>query len=360
MSEMLGADVDELRALAKEFSGKSQSLTQAQRLIDGAVNQLPRYWQGPDAQRFAAQWRGQHRGIISRTAGMLDETAEQLKTNATEQEKASSVASLSGGGSGPGGAGGPGADGSGPAGADGDKPFWAYDPNGNWFDNYVKRPWDIYKFVPDTLTTARNIAFTGDLLLHAKDLKAAWGTPGAVSAFLDTRWFNMGPTTKFLNNGGELLQSGKFAESLATSPGMASALKGLGTGLGWAGVGIDAVSGINKMAHGNFIGEGYRDGDLGGNIKAATDSGVADLVRAGVGAAALIPGPQQPFAIVAAGAIAIYDNWDKIEAGAQWLGENGPKAVEAVNDFAHDAAKNTVDAVSDVVKDPGKLLPWNW
>ncbi|MHA7268226.1 WXG100 family type VII secretion target [Arthrobacter sp. HLT1-20] len=350
MSEMLGADVAELRALAKEFSGKAQSLTQAQRLIDGAVNQLPRYWQGPDAQRFASRWRGQHRGILSRTATMLDETAQQLKINATEQEQASSVASLSGPSGVP----------SGNKGDGGDKPFWEYDPNGNWFDNYVKRPWDIYKFVPDTLTTARNIAFTGDLLLHAKDLKAAWGTPGAVSAFLDTRWFNMGPTTKFLNNGAELLQSGKFAESLATSPGMASALKGLGTGLGWAGVGIDAVSGINKMAHGNFIGEGYRDGDLGGNIKAATDSGAADLVRAGIGAAALIPGPQQPFAIVAAGAIAIYDNWDKIEAGAQWLGENGPKAIEAANDFANDTAKNTVDAVSDVVKDPGKLLPWNW
>lgn len=229
MSEMLGADLEELRALARDFSGNSQKLVQAQKIIDGAVNQLPRYWQGPDAQRFASQWRGQHRGVISRTAAMLDESADLLKKNAQEQEQASSVASLSG--------------------------------------------------------------------------------PGGSSG---------------------------------------------------GGGGGGGISGINKILTGNAWGEGYKDGDLGGNIKAATDSGVADLGRAGVGAAALIPGPQQPFAIVAAGAIAIYDNWDKIEDAAQWLGENGPKAVEAVNNFANDVAENTVAAVSDVVENPEKLLPWNW
>ncbi len=72
MPETLGADVAQLRALAKEFSGKSESLTQAQQLLDGAVNQLQRYWKGPDAQRFASQWRGQHRRVITRTATRLE------------------------------------------------------------------------------------------------------------------------------------------------------------------------------------------------------------------------------------------------------------------------------------------------
>ncbi|MGO2541956.1 MAG: WXG100 family type VII secretion target [Specibacter sp.] len=351
MSEMLGADVEELRALARDFSGNSQKLAQAQKLIDGAVNQLPRYWQGPDAQRFASQWRGQHRGIISRTGAMLDETATELNKHAVEQEQASSTSSLAGGGGHSGGRG----DGSG-----GDKPFWEYDPDKTWFDNNVRRPWNIYKFAPDTLKIARNIAFTGDLLLHSKDLKNFWGTPQAIAGFMDSRWFNMGPTGNFLKNGVELFESGKFAESIANGPKLANAIHGLGKGLGWAGVGIDAVSAINKSIHGEFLGTGYTDGDVGGNIKAATNSGAADAVRAGIGVAALIPGPQQPFAIVAAGAIAIYDNWDKIEDAAQWLGENGPKAVEAVNDFANDVAENTVSAVSDVVKNPEKLLPWNW
>ncbi len=348
---MFGADVEELRALARDFSGKSQALMQVKMTLDGAVNQLPRYWQGPDAQRFAAQWRGAQSSVLSRTAAMLDTTASELNKNALQQEQASAVSGMEGPGTGgtPSG-----------AGNDGDKPFWEYDPNKTWYDNYVVRPWGIYKFAPDTLKTVRDITFTGDLLLHSKDLKAAWGTPGAIASFMDARWFNMGPVTKFLNNGGELLESGKFAESLANSPGLASGLKGLGKGLGWAGVGIDGFSAINKTIHGQFLGTGYADGDIGGNIKAATDSGAADLVRAGIGIAAMVPGPQQPFAIVAAGAIAIYDNWDKIEAGAQWLGENGPKAIEAVGDFANDAAKNTVEAISNVVKDPGKLLPWNW
>lgn len=357
MSEMLGADLEELRALARDFSGNSQKLVQAQKIIDGAVNQLPRYWQGPDAQRFASQWRGQHRGVISRTAAMLDESADLLKKNAQEQEQASSASSLSGPGGSSGGGGGGGISGGGDS---GDKPFWENDPNGTWFDNNVKRWWDIYKFAPDTLRLGRDIAFTGDLLLHAKDLKNFWGTPQAIAGFMDSRWFNMGPIAQSLKNGTEFLEGGNFAQSLTNSAKFADAIKFGGEALGWAGVAIDGASGINKILNGNAWGEGYKDGDLGGNIKAATDSGVADLVRAGVGAAALIPGPQQPFAIVAAGAIAIYDNWDKIEDAAQWLGENSPKAVEAVNDFANDVAENTVAAVSDVVENPEKLLPWNW
>ncbi|WP_343318451.1 WXG100 family type VII secretion target [Arthrobacter sp. TMP15] len=349
MSQMLGADVEELRALARDFSGNSQKLVQAQKLLDGAVNQLPRYWQGPDAQRFASQWRGQHRGVISRTAAMLDETATELNRHAVEQEQASSTSSLTGGG---------GTDGKGTESNPGSD-----SENKTWFDKYVKEPWGVYKFFPDTLRTLRDITFTGDLLLHAKDLKAAWGTPGAIGTFMDSRWFNMGPTTKFLHNGAQLLEGGEYAQSLARGPHaakIAGLVDGAGKTLGWAGVAIDGASGLNKIIHGNAFGEGYKDGDILGNVKVATDSGAADLVRAGIGAAALIPGPQQPIAILATGAIAIYDNWDKIEAGAQWLGENGPKAVEAVNDFAGDVAENTVAAVSDVVKSPEKLLPWNW
>ena len=101
-------------------------------------------------------------------------------------------------------------------------------------------------------------------------------------------------------------------------------------------------------------------GGVVAHAKAGNEPGAGAMVRAGVGIGAMVAGPQQPFALAAAGAIAIYDNWDKIEDGAQWLGENGPKAVEAVSDFANDATKNTVDAVSNVVRAPGTLLPWNW
>ncbi len=93
---MLGADVKELSALARDFSVQSLRLRQAQQFIDGAVNQLPRHWQGSDAQRFPARWRSQHRGLIARNAAMPDETASELNKNASEQEQAGSVAGLGG------------------------------------------------------------------------------------------------------------------------------------------------------------------------------------------------------------------------------------------------------------------------
>lgn len=326
MSEMLGADVEELRALAKEFSGKSQSLTQAQRLIDGAVNQLPRYWQGPDAQRFAAQWRGQHRGIISRTAGMLDETAEQLKTNSTEQEKASSVASLSGPAGGPGA--GPGGFGGGGGTFDvEDRPFWEADPNKNWWENNVARPWDIYKFVPDTLRTMELPFKAGDSLLKLDQMVPFMGQNSSVKALLQS--------DAFVDTGKALGKAAGIAEGGEKVFSVLGKVKTFGNILGGVGVAVDLGSAINS----------FSKGDEG--------AGYWSLAKAGLGAAALVPGPQQPFLIAANVGIAIYENREKVAEVATAVGDG-------VSHAAASMTKAVGDGVAAVAKDPGKLLPWNW
>lgn len=328
MNEMLGADVDQLRALAKDFSGKSQSLTQAQRIIDGAVNQLPRYWKGQDAQRFAAQWRGQNRAIIARTAAMLDETAEQLKTNATEQEQASSVGSLGGPSGVPGTGPGPGGfAGGGGSFDDQDRPFWEADPNKNWWENNVVRPWDIYKFVPDTLRTMELPFKAGAELLKLDQMLPFMGQNSSLKALLQS--------DSFVDAGKALGKAAGIAEGGEKVFSVLGKVKTFGNVLGGLGVAVDLGSAVNS----------FSKGDEG--------AGYWSLAKAGLGAAALVPGPQQPFLIAANVGIAIYENREKIAEVATAVGEGVSHAAESV-------AKAVGDGVAAVAKDPGKLLPWNW
>lgn len=302
MSEMLGADVEELRTLAKEFSGKSQSLTQAQRLIDGAVNQLPRYWQGPDAQRFAAQWRGQHRGILSRTAGMLDETAEQLKTNATEQEKASSVASLSGPGGSSGG---------------GEKPFVKFGPD--WLadeDSPFRNGWTAYgaaKWIPNMRASVFDMT-----AMLTKANRAGFFSEEAWKALRARNGFS-----QFANMSSDMFD-GNWHKAFSMPEG-SKAFKFFnvaGKGVGVFGAGLDALDSFNYFSEGK------------------TGDGIYSGVKAGLGLASLAPPPIGPAAAIASGALFLYDNVPVIHDAANAVGKSVADAAVATGNAVADGAKN--------------------
>lgn len=316
MSEMLGADVEELRALARDFSGNSQKLAQAQKLIDGAVNQLPRYWQGPDAQRFASQWRGQHRGIISRTGAMLEETASELNKHAVEQEQASSTSSLPG----PGGAGG-----SGHSGGGGGGNPWGPD----WLskDSPFRDAWKFYGGIKNTLSLPKNLYGLGWMANKGWDVfkdASQWGKLAARSApfnIMDSATDLTG--LKNLNKYFPQLNSmkGFFAETPQLFKG--GKLEwlgkgGLGRGLGWLGVGLNGFDAIQKGA----------EGDTGGALYSGA--------KAALGVACFLPPPAGTIAQVASVGWAIYE-------------------IPAVKDFVDTGVKAIGDGITAAVKDPGKF-----
>lgn len=313
MNEMLGADVEELRALAKEFSGKSQSLTQAQRIIDGAVNQLPRYWQGQDAQRFAAQWRGQNRAVIARTASMLDETAQQLKTNATEQEQASSVASL----------GGPsGAPGTGPGSAPGDKGDAGYQYGPDWLadeDSPFRQGWNAYNWAKLIPNMRAGLFDIGGMLTQAN--RAGFFSEEAWKIFRANNAFS-----QFANMSSDMFD-GKWhtAFNLAEDGKAFKFFNGAGKVLGGVGVGLDALDSLNHFSKGE------------------TGEGAYSLVKAGLGAASFAPPPVGPIAAVASGALFLYDNVPVIHDSVNYVGgkiaEGAEAAVDAVADTGKKVAK---------------------
>ncbi|CAM3656755.1 WXG100 family type VII secretion target [Mycobacterium frederiksbergense] len=84
---VVGADVDQLRGLAR-------SLTQASDRLDGMSGEVNNRlaatpWQGQDAQQFRSQWQGESQALIRSVVSALRAAAADVDRNANEQEQAS-------------------------------------------------------------------------------------------------------------------------------------------------------------------------------------------------------------------------------------------------------------------------------
>lgn len=95
MAGFYGADVAQLRLLAKDFQLASQSLQmQGQdltRVVNGAT-----MWTGNDAQHFRSDWNGSHRQSLLAAARILEQGSQKLRANADQQEQASEAGSSQG------------------------------------------------------------------------------------------------------------------------------------------------------------------------------------------------------------------------------------------------------------------------
>jgi uncharacterized protein YukE len=306
-----GADVAELRTLAQQFSRTADLLQQQSIQLSSHINNTPS-WKGQDAVVFRSEWNGSHRAMLQQAAARLQQESKLLLSHADEQDKASNngaavivvpavahIEAASG------------------AGGEGRDPyFWEHEEGDSWWDSYVSTPWDVYKVVPDTLRTVELPFRAGTEFTRWQNEFSFTGTSSKYLDVLESPQFTQ--TARALDNAATLAEGGDK---------VFAALKGLktfGNVLGGVGAVIDAGSAINSLAKG--------DGD------AALWSGG----KAFLGAVALFPGPQQPFLIAANIGIGVWENREKIADGADWV-------ADRVN-----------EGVSAVVKDPAKLLPWNW
>lgn len=107
MASVAGADIDQLRALARSFAQSADRLDGVTREVSGRLS-AP-LWLGPDADRYKSQWQGQSTATLRNASQALRGAATAIERNATEQELASSsgggltaaaaATALSGGGS---------------------------------------------------------------------------------------------------------------------------------------------------------------------------------------------------------------------------------------------------------------------
>ncbi|TAP41925.1 hypothetical protein [Arthrobacter sp. S39] len=93
---MYGADVSQLRELAKAVDRAASLLSSRATSLQGQIQAAP--WKGHDGERFRQDWTGSHRPSLERVVSSLRENSKILLKHADEQEKASHASS--GGGSG--------------------------------------------------------------------------------------------------------------------------------------------------------------------------------------------------------------------------------------------------------------------
>lgn len=87
MSQMVGADVAELRALAATFEGSAAQLGSIDSQVSWRIHSAP--WHGADVSRFQHDWTSVHRRSIANAATSLAAAAQVLRANADQQELAS-------------------------------------------------------------------------------------------------------------------------------------------------------------------------------------------------------------------------------------------------------------------------------
>jgi uncharacterized protein YukE len=104
MSQMWGANIDELTQLATSFDQVAQQLTGIRSNIGGALGQAS--WNGPDADRARQEWSSQSVPALANAASALQQSAQTLRRAAQLQQQASAAGGISfapGGGGGGGG-----------------------------------------------------------------------------------------------------------------------------------------------------------------------------------------------------------------------------------------------------------------
>jgi hypothetical protein len=316
-----GADVAELRTLAQQFGKTADLLLQQSTQLTSHINTTTS-WKGQDAAAFRSEWNGSHRAMLQQAAFALKQESKKLLENANQQEKASAT--------GPGGAGGP--DAGGPAGSSGSRPpvpgQGSNDPWGpDWLtdpDSPFRNGWDIYNLtkalpnlraglfdLPHFISKADNVAE----FLFSKDFR------NVAKAFQDTNMLS-----QYFNTSSELFD-GRWDTALNLAEGGKAAkfFEFGGKALGGIGVGLDVLDTVNNI----------KEGDAG----AAVYSGI----KAGLGVVSFAPPPVGTAAMVASGALAIYDNVPVVKETVNAIGGSIADGAKDVWEGAGDAAENVGD-----------------
>ena len=94
-----GADVAQLRQLAKNLASSASRLDQLGQQLGSSIASSP--WKGNDAERFRSDWNGNHAKALRAAASGIRQASKALLQNAEQQDRAS-TGSTGGGSGGPG------------------------------------------------------------------------------------------------------------------------------------------------------------------------------------------------------------------------------------------------------------------
>jgi uncharacterized protein YukE len=82
-----GADVDQLRELGNKLNTGANEIDSQRNLLNSALDNTQ--WEGPDADRFKEQWRGEHTSKLKQISEALRDAGNRAKQNAEQQSDTS-------------------------------------------------------------------------------------------------------------------------------------------------------------------------------------------------------------------------------------------------------------------------------
>jgi uncharacterized protein YukE len=324
-----GADPEQLRALAKQFSSGSNQIRSSLETVSSLVNST-QSWKGPDAAAFQQRWNSHVVQLGNTVAHALELGSTTLIKNADEQTATSQVDG------GPGGNGGPG--GSGPGAGPGGGPGGSKAPGDSGFS--LGDAWEKYGDLKLAVDLPRGLYGLTWLKAHGLDIldRADWARIPARSAP-----YNLMDSASDLLGGKNLSKYFPALnisdDVLDASTGLAGAKNtmldflgkgGIGKGLGVLGVGLDGIDTVKKLT----------EGDMGGAAWSAT--------KTTLGVLALTP---TPIGLVAGGVslgIAAYENIpivkDFVDGGAKMVADAASDVAEEASNFTKDVGNNIKDA----------------
>ncbi|MEA5454691.1 WXG100 family type VII secretion target [Sinomonas sp. JGH33] len=87
-----GANVAELRGVAKQFDGKAGEIENIKNQLNALINSnIPENWDGQDAQKFKSDWAAQGFKSLTTLIQQLRDASRTMNTNAAAQEQVSSA-----------------------------------------------------------------------------------------------------------------------------------------------------------------------------------------------------------------------------------------------------------------------------
>ena len=301
MGEMWGADLEQMRALAREFDAAAQSLDNTVGEVTSMLSSVA--WLGPGGDQFREEWDGHHAPALRQASTGLAEAKSAVERNADAQEQTSN--DYAGGAAGSG----SGADAFAGASATGTGTVSGGD-DGNWAQTVL-----------DVVGDANWVATVGGLVHNGIELGARWA-------------------------------HGIWGVADALPGGWGGAVGAAGKAFAWGSVAFGAF----QMGQGIGSGDYWMAGD--GAISAGLGVGGV-LVAAG-----LVSNPVG-WAILGAGAAwAVTDllvdgnitegAWNAATDAAGWVGDTAGD----IADGAADVAGDVLDAGGDLIDGAKDLLPW--
>ncbi|MGH3677202.1 MAG: hypothetical protein ACRDU5_15965 [Mycobacterium sp.] len=82
-----GQDIEQVQMLANQLNARAGEVEKLIAQLSATVDSIE--WQGPDAERFKADWKGQHAAQLRAVVSTLQTASQDARRNAQDQQMAS-------------------------------------------------------------------------------------------------------------------------------------------------------------------------------------------------------------------------------------------------------------------------------